>query len=219
MGIFNVVHPNDSALPVRIRHVLLNVRLAIAALVRRNYSDEVFGGASFGAERSGRRILKQELFDAAAGIFSCEFSFVLFISRCVKDDSLFVGDIICCSPFAAYLFNALFAVRAEEVLAHVHFTSVFTNEMRQVSIALVNVPHCFVASVLANIVRRELVELLSILQWHGIVHIVHVLFSPGAEITHEPVQVVALRHRNRSILVELFYFIHQNERHVFVVDV
>lgn len=50
-------------------------------------------------------------------------------------------------------------------------------------------------------------------------HVINVFLSPLAEVTHKSVEVMALRHIDRTVTVEFAHIVHEHEGHVFIVNV
>ena len=77
-----------------------------------------------------------------------------------------------------------------------------------------------IGTVLANILGRELEAVPHVSsERRGVVHEVDVLLRPLAEVSDEPVHVVALGHVKPAVGVVFAHVVHQLEGHVLIVNV
>ena len=84
----------------------------------------------------------------------------------------------------------------------------------------INVLYRLISPVLADVFAGELVlSSNSSLERHRVVHIVNVFLGPVPKVANESVEVVALWHVDRTILIIFADFVHQQKGHVLVIDI
>jgi len=78
----------------------------------------------------------------------------------------------------------------------------------------------FVSTVLADEFSRHLEAVTGLsFQRNSVVHIIDIFLRPLSEVANKPVIIVTLRHVNGTVAVIEAHLIHEQEGHVFVVDV
>jgi hypothetical protein len=78
----------------------------------------------------------------------------------------------------------------------------------------------FVSTVLADELSGHLEAVTGLgFQRNSVVHIIDIFLRPLSEVTNKPVIIVTLGHVNGTVAVIEAHLIHEQEGHIFVVDV
>jgi len=131
---------------------------------------------------------------------------------------LFVIETVLSSPCLPNVLDALFEVGGEVPIAHIE--RVFLDQVAHVGVALVDVADGLIGAVLAEIVAWVLESICrGCGQGSCGMSNINVLLCPLPKVSSETVQVVTLRHVNSGVLVVPTQLIHEENSHVFIVNV